>query len=247
MFDTRSTNADVIYSMLDTRSTNADVIYPKSDIQNTNADVIYPTLDTRSTNADVIYPTPDARNTNTNVIYTNSDAPGINANASTCVCFKTSYFASMNNHIDTIRKTRNFLLDTVKDLTIDQLNKVPAGMNNNIAWNLGHMVAAQQGVCYLRAGLAAPALTDEAFISTYKSGTKPERFISEDEIAQIKELFFSSLDQLEADYNNLVFSGYTAWQPRYGNTIDNIDMALGFLPFHEGMHTGCVLALKKMV
>ena len=52
----------------------------------------------------------------------------------------------MNDQIETIRKTRSFLLDYIKELNIEQLNKIPAGFNNNIAWNLGHLVAAQQGV-----------------------------------------------------------------------------------------------------
>lgn len=59
----------------------------------------------------------------------------------------------MNKQIEIIRKTRVKLLEMLSDLSTDQLNKIPAGFNNNIIWNLAHLVAAQQGICYLRAGL----------------------------------------------------------------------------------------------
>ena len=155
------------------------------------------------------------------------------------------YLRTMTKQIEIIRKTRAFLLDHLKDLTSEQLNKIPEGFNNNIIWNLGHLVAAQQGVCYIRAGLA-PRL-DEGFINTFKSGTKPGERLSEAEIENIKTLLFATLDQLEDDYNSGVFGNYTAWTVRYGVEFTNIDDAITFLPFHEGLHSGFVTALKKLV
>ncbi len=48
----------------------------------------------------------------------------------------------MNKDIDYIKKARYYLLDGIKDLSADQLNQIPEGFNNNILWNLAHMVAA---------------------------------------------------------------------------------------------------------
>ncbi|WP_426668980.1 DinB family protein [Mucilaginibacter sp. McL0603] len=151
----------------------------------------------------------------------------------------------MTKQIEIIKKTRSFLLENLKDLTIEQLNKVPEGFNNNIIWNLGHMIAAQQGVCYIRAGLT-PKLSED-FINAYKSGSKPAGPVDAKEIENIKTLLFSTLDQLEADYNNHIFEGYTGWTTRYGVELANIDEAISFIPFHEGLHSGCVTALKRLV
>ena len=151
----------------------------------------------------------------------------------------------MTKQVEIIRKTRSFLLEQLKDLTTDQYNKIPEGFNNNIIWNLGHMIAAQQGVCYIRAGLASRL--GEDFINTFKSGSKPERAFSEAEIENIKSLLFSTLDQFEEDYNNNIFGGYTAWATRYGVEMASIDDAIAFLPFHEGLHSGCSTALKRLV
>ena len=151
----------------------------------------------------------------------------------------------MTKQIEIIRKTRTFLLKNLEDLTTEQYNKIPEGFNNNIVWNLGHMIAAQQGVCYIRAGL--PPRVGQDIINSFKSSTKPERTYSGAEIENIKSLLFSTLDQLEEDYNNNAFGGYTAWSTRYGVELTSIDEALDFLPFHEGLHSGCITALNKLV
>src|SRR5579862_7795618 len=114
----------------------------------------------------------------------------------------------MTKQIEIIRKTRSFLLENLKDLTTEQLNQIPEGFNNNIIWNLGHMIAAQQGVCYIRAGLT-PHVTED-FINSYKSGSKPGSNVDAAGVEHIKSLLFSTLDQLEEDYNNSIFGGYIA-------------------------------------
>src|SRR5688500_5324635 len=106
----------------------------------------------------------------------------------------------MNDQIEIIKKTRAYILDSVKELSIEQLNKIPAGFNNNIIWNLGHLVAAQQGVCYVRSDLK-PRVSDE-FFNKYKNGSKPEAFLNDKDLKEIKELLFSTLDVLRQDYEN---------------------------------------------
>ena len=150
----------------------------------------------------------------------------------------------MNDQVETIKKIRFFLVNTIKDLTTEQLNKVPVGFNNNIIWNLAHLTAAFQGVCYSRAGLK-PAV-DENFIMPFKPGTKPERYFSQDEIETIKRLLFSSLDLFKEDYENNRFANYVGWTTRYGVELSNIDDALLFLQYHEGLHSGYIQALKRL-
>jgi hypothetical protein len=151
----------------------------------------------------------------------------------------------MNQQLDIIKKPRVAILTFIDTLSVDQLNTIPAGFNNNIMWNLGHMVAAQQGVCYKRASL--PIHVDEAFFETFKPGTKPGRLYTADDLALIKELFASTINQLEADLQTDMFSNYPAWTTRYGAELHNITEAVAFLPFHEGLHIGAIMALGKLV
>ncbi|TSJ42662.1 DinB family protein [Mucilaginibacter corticis] len=150
----------------------------------------------------------------------------------------------MTKAIEIVKLPRVHLLDVVKDLSIEQLNHIPEGFNNNIIWNLAHIVATQQNICYKRAGL--DITIEERFFTPFLSGTKPEKFIDAADVEIIKGLFFSTLDQLEADLHNGKFTSYTSWTTRYGNAINSGEEAVAFLPFHEGLHTGYIWALKRL-
>jgi DinB superfamily len=151
----------------------------------------------------------------------------------------------MTHQITKIKKIRSFLLEGIKDLTADQLNKIPEGFNNNIIWNLGHMIAAQQGICYRRAG-ATSRISDD-FWERFRTGSKPDGTVEAAEIENIKSMFLSTIDQLEIDMNTPVFNNYTAWTTRYGVEITSIGDAVSFVPFHEGLHLGTIMSLKKLV
>ena len=151
----------------------------------------------------------------------------------------------IKQRIETILRPRLMVLNILKDFTPEQLNAIPNGFNNNIIWNLGHMVAAQQGICYKRAAL--PTFITEEFFNAYKSESKPEGFSSEEQIDKIKTLLLSSLDQFEKDYEANIFTNYPTWATRYGVEIRNIDDAIAFLPFHEGLHIGYIMAMRKLV
>ncbi|MEO5945150.1 MAG: DinB family protein [Ferruginibacter sp.] len=151
----------------------------------------------------------------------------------------------MHPTIENIRKTRTWLLENITDLSIDQLNKTPKGFNNNIIWNIAHLIAAQQGLCYVRASLQ-PVVEEKYFIA-FKSGTRPVSFVDVTEFEKIKELLFTSLDQLEIDLDNNIFKDYTIFKTRYGVEINDINDCIAFLTYHEGMHTGVISQLKKLV
>lgn len=153
-----------------------------------------------------------------------------------------------NSKIEKIKKIRLFLLDQIEDLSDAQLNKIPNGFNNNIIWNLAHLICAQQGICYLRAEKAA--VVPKKYITPFFTNTKPERIIDKQEIEEVKALFISTIDVLSSDYDNKIFSNYTP-SPNifkvYGIDVKDIDDALEFLLYHDGYHSGSILALRKLV
>lgn len=54
----------------------------------------------------------------------------------------------MKHALETTQKARLAFIHLCKDLTIEQLNKIPEGFNNNIVWNFGHIIVTQQMLCY---------------------------------------------------------------------------------------------------
>jgi DinB superfamily len=151
----------------------------------------------------------------------------------------------MQTSIDRYKKIRLYILESIKDLSVEQLNEIPEGFSNNIIWNIAHLVATQQAICYKRAGQEIKI--EESFFDLFKPGTKPELVFDARMIQKIKEMFISNLDELEKDYNNNIFTTYTSWNTRAGVEITNIDIALNFILYHEGLHEGILGALKKFV
>ncbi|MEQ6118638.1 DinB family protein [Reichenbachiella sp. MALMAid0571] len=152
----------------------------------------------------------------------------------------------MSKKIEQIKNVRLFILDQIKDLSPKQLNKIPEGFNNNVIWNLSHIISAQQSVCYVRANL--PYVVEDKYFSSYQPSTKPEDFIDSSEIENIKELFITSIETFEKDHKEDLFANYTPWLAKpYGIKVSNIEDATDFLMFHEGLHAGYVIALKHLL
>ncbi|MGI4749603.1 MAG: DinB family protein [Janthinobacterium lividum] len=151
----------------------------------------------------------------------------------------------MTQQIENIKSVRKYLLNLITDLNPEQLNKIPDGFSNNIIWNLAHLTATQQRICYLHAGLKP--VVQEQYITPFIPGTKPEGFIDAVEIKTIKSLFISAIDELESDYKKSFFVTYEEFTTRYGVTLGNVDDAINFLPYHEGYHTGVITELIKFV
>jgi len=72
---------------------------------------------------------------------------------------------------DILVRTRQNLHDLIKDLSQEQWFDQPEGFANNIAWNVGHLIFAQQGLTYTRLGLK-PDMTRQ-YAKMYSPGTSP--------------------------------------------------------------------------
>ena len=97
----------------------------------------------------------------------------------------------------------------------------------------------------MRAGLKPRV--EEKYLAPFRPGTKPTEQVDQNELSVIKEILISSLDQFQTDYQNNLFSDYGTWSTRYGVDLANIDEAVRFLAFHEGLHIGVITAQKKLV
>ena len=150
---------------------------------------------------------------------------------------------NLKRTIEEIRQTRKNIFKVGDELSLDQLNKIPPGFNNNVAWNMGHIIASQQILCYKLAGL--PMYADAAFIEKYKKGSKPEDPLTEKEFNDIREMSADHLDKLAVDLNQQRFDNYSAYETSYGLMLSNIHDVLQFLKMHEAMHLGYIMAQRR--
>lgn len=153
-----------------------------------------------------------------------------------------------------MRATFKFILDTRKafiqlleDLSLEEINEIPTGFNNNIIWNFGHIVVSTQTLSYVRTGIT----TDTSFVKyleTYKKGSKPSYFVSAEEVAELKALAISTVEKIEEDYNKGVFETIQSYDTAtYGATLHSFADVLVTTSGHDNLHLGYAIAQRRTV
>lgn len=121
---------------------------------------------------------------------------------------------------------------------------IPKGFKNHLFWNLAHCVVTQQILCYKLSG--KPMLIDNNFVEKYKKGTVPSlEIVSPYEVSKTKELLFTTIEQIRADYRFGVFSSFKEYTTSYGISLNSFGDAIQFNNIHESLHLGYMMAMVK--
>jgi len=151
----------------------------------------------------------------------------------------------MDKCFEIIKKTRGNFLHLISGLSTNSLNEIPANFNNNIIWNLGHVIASQQILFYQYSNIQ-PKI-EEQYIVKYKAGTKPENYIPDIELGILKHYLTNTIDESVIDFKNGLFKNYNSVTTRFGVEITNINDAVKYVSMHEGLHFGYAMALKRLI
>jgi hypothetical protein len=143
------------------------------------------------------------------------------------------------------KTSRKVLSQFLESHTLEQLNKIPEGFSNNLIWNIGHIVVVQQMLVYNLSGL--PMMVLGEMVEKYKKGTKPEHNVSQEEVDEIKNLLFTTINQSELDFENGIFKNYQEFTTMSGFNIKNAHEAMAFNYYHEGLHTGIMMQIRKFI
>ena len=126
------------------------------------------------------------------------------------------------------RQNRKILQSFLKNTPLDQLTQVPEGFNNNIWWNIAHVVVTQQKLVYGLSGL--PFHISKEWVTRYEKGTAPDAVPTEQEIKTLSEVLFSTLDQTEADYQNKVFKNFSPYMTSPKVPLNSVEDAICVIP-----------------
>jgi hypothetical protein len=151
----------------------------------------------------------------------------------------------MSKNIAVAQVVRQLIAPIFEAYSVEQLNKIPKGFSNNLIWNIAHIIVTEQILVYKLSGLQ-PMVSVE-LIEKYKKGTCPQGEVSVEEIQQIKELLNSTLIQTQKDYQAGVFKDFQEYPTSSGYILRNVEDALAYNLFHEGIHLGVIMSLKKLV
>lgn len=143
------------------------------------------------------------------------------------------------------RTSRKLIAPFLEDFSLEQLNTIPTGFSNTLFWNIAHVVVTQQLLVYKLSGL--PMLISDELVDKYKKGSKPEQAATQEEVDQIKALIFDLVDQTQADYGSGVFTQFTEYPTSSGFVLKNVKHAMAYNNFHEGLHLGIMMSMKKVL
>lgn len=140
---------------------------------------------------------------------------------------------------------RNIYLSFLEKYSLEQLNKIPEGFSNNIIWNIGHIIAVQQGLVYALSGL--PMYITEYFKKTYQKGTYPTGTTTQAEVDELKDLLISLIAKTKQDVAEGKFISYAGYTTSMGFNLTTTEEAMQFNNYHEGIHLGLMMNIRKFI
>jgi hypothetical protein len=151
----------------------------------------------------------------------------------------------MEQTFDITITSRKIVSQILENYTLEQLNTIPQGFSNNLIWNIGHIVVVQQMLVYKLSGL--PMMVSEELVEKYKKGTRPQQDATQADVDEIKALLFATIHQTKIDFENAIFKDYTELTTSVGFHIKSAKAAITFNSFHEGLHIGIIMSIRKFV
>lgn len=141
--------------------------------------------------------------------------------------------------------SRNIYSKFFDNYSLEQLNTIPAGMSNNLIWNLGHVVVSQQKLVYALSGL--PMHIPDSLFEKYQNGSRPDGKTTQAEVDEIKKLLSEMVEKTKVDFEAGIFKEYHPYQTKTGFHLGTWKEAMEFNNYHEGIHLGIMMSIKKHI
>lgn len=146
---------------------------------------------------------------------------------------------------DVLRQTRRTLAALADALPEAARTAIPDGFSNHVLWNVGHLAVTEQALTYGLVGL--PLGVSPEFAAAFRKGSSPAEWDRPWSYDEVRDLLLSLPDQTEADYRAGHFESFREYRTTPGVVLSSVEDAVRFNLYHEGVHLGSVLALRKLV
>ena len=140
---------------------------------------------------------------------------------------------------------RRIFLNMLDAYSLEQLNYIPEGFSNNIFWNIAHCAATMQLLVYSLSN--SQWRISKEIVKGFRNGTKPEGDNTKEDIEAVKAILVSSAKQCQVDYQEGYFGSYNGFKTKTGFQLNSVEEAIQFNLYHEGLHMGTILALRRFL
>lgn len=151
----------------------------------------------------------------------------------------------MKNELGITLQNRKNLLAILENTSKEDLLRIPKEFRNNIWWNIAHVVVTQQILVYKFSGV--PMLVSEELVAKFMKGTVPDGTATDAEMEQITNDLVSTIEHTQEDYEAGHFKDFKPYTTSAKVALNNVQDAISFNNFHEGIHLGSIFALRKML
>lgn len=145
----------------------------------------------------------------------------------------------------TLRITRAHMLRELEGLSHADMLVIPEDRDDNIIWNVGHLLCSLSRLVYVFSGHPLPI--PEEYLAAFGKGTNARDWEADPKVEEVLERFKSMPAQIESDYLAGRFTDYKPLQITPLDTIDSVEEAVAFHSFHEGLHIGIIITLKELL
>ena len=141
--------------------------------------------------------------------------------------------------------SRNIYLKFLDNYSLEQLNTIPEGMSNNLIWNIGHVIVSQQKLVYALSGL--PMHIPDSLFEKYQNGSRPDGKTTQAEVDEVKKLLSEMVEKTKVDFEAGIFREFHPYQTKTGFYLGTWKEAMEFNNYHEGIHLGIMMSIKKHI
>ncbi len=142
-------------------------------------------------------------------------------------------------------QNRENMISLLKSQSLEEVNAIPLGSNNNMIWNAGHALISQQFLMYHFSNIPLLLAADE-WVPSYAAGSTPDGNATSQELDRVLDALANTSQRAVLDYNNDLFESYQGYTSKYfGITMNTIEEAVHFNMMHEAFHFGCMVAIRN--
>ena len=147
--------------------------------------------------------------------------------------------------VKAMRENRSYAMAPLAGLSNERFLEILPGLNNNILWNVGHILFDQCYKLYHMCGLAMPV--PKAYEAWFESGSSPRDWAETPNVGEVVEKFWSVNEIAIADYEKGAFTGFQSYRLEDGTPVDTIEESIVLDLAHGGMHYGVIVTIKALL
>ena len=148
--------------------------------------------------------------------------------------------------LQNIEQLNKQLIHIISNTSLETINKIPIGFNNNIAWHVGHIATTNYSLAFKVTGVDINF--NIPFSEKYKKGSKPETDISQDELNELINLLNTFSDAILVAAKAERFNNMTTYTTgTFGVPNTSIDEMLITIAMHYTLHFQSIKDYKKIL